>query len=91
MHEVGYMLLNRQRMRSRDRKFVEKHQKFAERLKERPAGEKADAFIGVHRLGYDKFLAHCSDEAQLHKLFLSKLFHWIRFIKLDSCTINLFC
>lgn len=59
---AGYCLLfNRQRVRARDRQFVEEHQEFSKRLKEGPSGQQTYAFIGVNRSIGDHLFLHSGE------------------------------
>lgn len=67
---VWTVLLNGQRVRPRDRQLVEEHEELAEGLEEGPAGQQADALVGVHRPVGDHLLFHRCEHAQLDLLLL---------------------
>lgn len=71
-------------MRARDGELVDEHQELAEGLKEGPAGEQTDAFIGVHRPVGDHLLLHRGEKAQLDLLLLAQQICWIWLVKLDG-------
>ena len=66
------VLFDRQRVRPRDGQLVEEHQELAEGLEEGPAGEQADAFVGVHGPVGDHLLLHRGEHAQLDLLLLAQ-------------------
>lgn len=71
-------------MWTRDRQLVQEHQELAEGLEERPAGQEADAFIGVDRPVGDQLLLDGGEQPQLDLLFLAQQIHRIWLIKLDG-------
>lgn len=85
----GFLLFNRQWVRAWDGQLVEEHQELAEGLEEGPAGEQADAFIGVYRPVGDHLLLHRAEYAQLDLLLLAQLIHWIWLVELDGWSVHL--
>lgn len=85
----GFLLFNRQWVRAWDGQLVEEHQELAEGLEEGPAGEQADAFIGVYRPVGDHLLLHRAEHAQLDLLLLTQLIHWIWLVELDGWSVHL--
>lgn len=57
------LLFNGQRVRPGDRQFVEEHEELAEGLKEGPAGQQADALVGVDVAVGDHLLLHRAEHA----------------------------
>lgn len=83
------LLFNRQWVGAWDGELVEEHQELSEGLKEGPAWEQTDAFIGVHRPVGDHLLLHRGEQAQLDLLLLAQQIHWIRLVELDSWSVHL--
>lgn len=76
-------------MGTRDGQLVEEHEELAERLEEGPAGEQADALVGVDRPVGDHLLLHCGEQAQLHLLLLTEEIYGVGFIELDGRAVHL--
>lgn len=79
-----FLLFNGQRVWARDGELVEEHQELVEGLEEGPAGEHADAFIGVYGSVGDHLLLHRGEQAQLDLLLLAQLIHWMWLVELDG-------
>lgn len=76
-------------MRSGDGQLVEEHQELAEGLEEGPAGQQADALVGVHGPVGDHLLLHRGEHAQLDLLLLAEHLHRIRLVELDGRAVHL--
>lgn len=83
------LLFNGQRVRPGDRQFVEEHQELAEGLKEGPAGQQADALVGVDLAVGNHLLLHRGKHAQLDFLLLVELIYGVRLVELDGRPIHL--
>lgn len=71
-------------VRAGDGELVEEHQELAEGLEEGPAGEQANAFVGVYGSVRDHLLLHRGEQAQLDLLLLAQLIHGMRLVELDG-------
>lgn len=76
-------------MRPGHRQFVEEHEELAEGLKEGPAGQQADALVGVDLAVGDHLLLHRGQHAQLDLLLLVEQLHWVRLVELDGRPVHL--
>ena len=87
--EQAVLLLDGQGVRAGDGELVEEEQKLPEGLEEGPAGEQADALVGVDGPVGDELLLHGRQEAQLLLLPLAQLVHGVRLVELDRRAIHL--
>lgn len=83
------LLFDGQRVGTRDGQLVEEHEELAERLEEGPAGEQANALVGVDRPVGDHLLLHGGEQAQLHLLLLTEEIYGVGLIELDGSTVYL--
>lgn len=83
------LLLDRQRVRARDGQLVQEHEELAEGLKEGPAGEQADALVGVYGSVWDHLLLNSGEQAEMDLLLLAQQIHWIRLVELDGGSVHL--
>lgn len=83
------LLLDGQGVRPRDGELVEEEQKLPEGLEEGPAGEQADALVGVDGPVGDELLLHGCQQAQLLLLPLAQLRQRVRLVELDGGAVYL--
>lgn len=76
-------------MGARDGVTIDERQELLEHIKERPAGQDADALLGLDGLAPHRPLVHHTEEAEPLALLLTQVLPGVLLIELDGSTVSL--